>query len=383
MKTERIFRIAAATRLALACLGIGFFWIFLTTSPAEARVGGPCVNCHTMHNSQDGTSVVDADLGLQPALTSTDCVGCHSNDSETIKDLGDGTRIPIVYTTNAPSLEPGTPTSMLAGGNFHWVKTDDNKGHNVYGISGMDSLLRTAPGASTSCSPCHDTLATARSGCRGCHLPAHHADDSAVVVTGEQGAYRFLGNVMSAVFTGWPPETKGGWGLGGKGVAGIEDADWEQSVSATDHNTYSGTEVVYPKDAFSYLNHGVIGEVCTGCHGNFHHRMNTGQSANTAQAGDLSGVWIRHPSDVLIPDAGEYAAYTRYNPLAPAAKQDLTAGMKNSSTVTPGSDIVTCISCHRPHGSPYPDMLRWDYDTCDAGTANEACGCYVCHTAKD
>ena len=102
-----------------------------------------------------------------------------------------------------------------------------------------------------------------------------------------------------------------------------------------------------------------------------------------SEQGDFSGVWIRHPSDVLIPNEGEYAAYTTYNPLAPAAKQTLTAGMETSDTVTPGSDIVTCISCHRPHGSPYPDMLRWNYDTCDAGTANDECGCYVCHTAKD
>lgn len=364
--TDGRVRVSRLSRIA----GLAALLVLMTAVAAWARVGGPCVNCHTMHNSQDGTSVVDV---VQPALTTTDCVGCHSNDAETIKDLGDGTRIPIVLTTIVPNLEPGTPTSMLAGGNFHWVQTDDAKGHNVYGISPRDSLLRLAPGSSTTCSPCHDTLVTVRSGCRGCHLPAHHADDSAVVVDGEHGSYRFLGNVMSKVFG---PNVL----LGGQGVKGIEDDDWEQTVSATDHNVYSGTEIVYSKDVGAYLSNEVIGEVCTGCHGNFHHEMNSGQ---TGAAGDLSGVWIRHPSDVLIPDDGEYAAYTTYNPLAPVAKQNLTVAMANSSVVTPGEDIVTCISCHRPHGSPYPDMLRWDYDTCDAGTANDECGCYVCHTAKD
>ena len=91
----------------------------------------------------------------------------------------------------------------------------------------------------------------------------------------------------------------------------------------------------------------------------------------------------RHPSDVLIPDSGEYADYSEYNALAPVAKEEIDDGMKNSSVVTPGTDIVTCISCHRPHGSPYPDMLRWDYASCQAGAANSECGCFICHTAKD
>jgi predicted CXXCH cytochrome family protein len=115
---------------------------------------------------------------------------------------------------------------------------------------------------------------------------------------------------------------------------------------------------------------------CVGCHGNFHHQM------NDAQPGDVSGAWIRHPSDVVIPDETEYAGYTTYNPLAPVAKTDLS-GQKNSAVVVPGSDLVTCISCHRPHGSPNPDMLRWDYTTCRSEEANAACGCFVCHTAKD
>lgn len=356
--------------------------ILMTGSTTWARVGGPCVNCHTMHNSQDGASVVDDAIGIQPALINTDCVGCHSSESETIKDLGDGTRIPIVYTTNAPTLEQGSATSMLAGGNFHWVKTDDSKGHNVFGISSADSKLFAAPGDTGyagGCPKCHGSLAVAGTGCQGCHLPAHHADDSAPVVTSTAGSYRFLGNVMLNVFNGWPPERFPADLSNRAGVSGIEDPDWEQMVSSNKHNVYAGTDTLYSAST-ALLSQSTVGQMCAGCHGNFHHKMDAGQLDGTY---DLSGVWIRHPSDVLIPDEGEYAAYTEYNPLAPAAKPNLTADMKNSPTVTPGEDIVTCISCHRPHGSPYPDMLRWDYDTCQAGTDNEECGCYVCHTAKD
>jgi hypothetical protein len=198
----------------------------------------------------------------------------------------------------------------------------------------------------------------------------HHADDSIEVVGQSGGWYRFLGDLMRPQVFGL--ETS-------NGVMGIEDEDWEQNPSSSNHNGYFGTVDLYTKSHIEYLYDYSVGQFCSGCHGNFHHEMNSGQAG---AGNDVSGAWIRHPSDVLIPDAGEYAAYTAYDPLAPAAKPDL-AGMKDSSSVVPGTDIVTCISCHRPHGSPYPDMLRWDYESCSAGSASSDCGCYVCHTAKD
>jgi len=56
-----------------------------------------------------------------------------------------------------------------------------------------------------------------------------------------------------------------------------------------------------------------------------------------------------------------------------------------SDTVTPGSDCVMCLSCHRPHGSPYPDMLRWDYteQIAGGGGLTDDRGCFYCHTKKN
>jgi predicted CXXCH cytochrome family protein len=49
------------------------------------------------------------------------------------------------------------------------------------------------------------------------------------------------------------------------------------------------------------------------------------------------------------------------------------------STVAFNDDsIVTCISCHRAHGTPYYKMVRWDY----AGSAGGGF-CANCHTSKD
>ena len=365
--------VSNVARTKPTCLfGLIIFSLFFCVVTAQAMVTGDCSNCHSMHNSQDGKAVTEGTSEPYQSLTVDSCVGCHSDSSNnTIKSLGGNSRVPIVFNGNEPTYPPdGSSSSTLAGGNFYWVaQGDDSKGHNVYGISDADATLKFAPGRSTQCSPCHDTLATADSGCQGCHLPAHHADDSGVVVDAAGGSYRFLGDLMSRVF--YYPDS-------GNGVKGIEDADWEQSPSSTRHNTYAGTSSSYSMEFGNFLDTSSIGQFCSGCHGNFHHLMNS-------EPGSLDGAWIRHPSDVVLPDDpdGEYKYYTNYNPLTPVGKPDLDAGMKNSPVVVPGTDVVTCISCHRPHGSPYPDMLRWDYENCEVGVSNSECGCFVCHTQKD
>ncbi|RKY69312.1 MAG: hypothetical protein DRP97_05425, partial [Candidatus Latescibacterota bacterium] len=75
-----------------------------------------------------------------------------------------------------------------------------------------------------------------------------------------------------------------------------------------------------------------------------------------------------------------------YNPIAPVGRQNIDSISSPSSTVTVGSSgvMVMCLSCHRAHGSPYPDMLRWNYlNTCEAGQSNANCGCFICHTSKN
>jgi len=85
------------------------------------------------------------------------------------------------------------------------------------------------------------------------------------------------------------------------------------------------------------------------------------------------GAWIRYPSDAALP---ETYAYTVYEPLAPVARPDLSGYSGPSPTVTPGTDLVMCLSCHRAHGSPYASMLRWS-------GSEEDDGCKICHTTND
>ena len=102
---------------------------FVASSVANAKVTGPCANCHTMHNSQGGSPM--ATYGpdgkpwktdeTQPALLRATCLGCHGmGTGNKIENIG-GSEIPQVYHTD---------TEDLAGGNFKYIETGgDNRGH--------------------------------------------------------------------------------------------------------------------------------------------------------------------------------------------------------------------------------------------------------------
>ena len=343
---------------------------------ALARVSGVCSNCHTMHSSQSPWPSEWGTGGPYQTLLVNSCIGCHTG-------VNDGTNTtPYVFSESEPSYG----TNTLAGGNFYWVAHGcDECGHNVTDIPGVsqDSNFSQTPGfvSGKTCSSCHgggnmvlepkEYNGVYYSGCQFCHCVKHHGDDSSPVVGLDDTTvnyhyvkpkYRFL-SFDSFHITSF---TEGSYN-NFKGVAGIEDGDWEYTVSSSDHNEYCGAA---SSGDYSGASHS-ISRYCAACHWGFY--------------GDNSGHWKRHPSDYALPDSGEYANYTTYSPLAPIARVEstLTGMTVASSTVTPGEDQVSCLSCHRPHGSPYPDMLRWNYDNeCQAGSSSSDCGCFVCHTQK-
>jgi hypothetical protein len=344
----------------------------LFASSLEANVTGYCSNCHTMHNSQGGKSVAKDFDGSSFSPTDTpkknlliySCLGCHSAiNGSTSQDTV--TKAPIVFNTSEPTYNS---EKGLAGGNFFWVTTDDTKGHNILS---PDAVLTEAPGdagfSNCGTNSCHANLdrvvsgagsgLDGRQGCEKCHLnPKHHANDhdymvGGLVTSANQGWYRFLSGHMSG---------------DGYGAEGYEDGDWQKTVSSTDHNEYLGKQV---SGGYGfYLIGNTVTAYCTGCHGDFH--VNQGSQSP----------WLRHPSDAILPISGEYATMsTTYNPLVPVARSSLPS--TPSSTVTPGTDMVMCLSCHRAHASPYYKMTRWDYKSSNLSDALS--GCNVCHTSKN
>ena len=408
---------------------------FVICGAANARVKGVCQACHTMHNSQGGQPMAKVSYVSSPsaqpfwsgnaintgaANTSTpneellraDCIGCHSNTgTQTIVSYM-GNKVPIVHNTQKPAYEVPGANNALAGGNFYWTDPNsggdfaDNHGHNVFS---QDQTLSSAPGLNDGnghCPACHQSLygpimyGPVLTGCQACHYNTwHHKKKGAsggltanVNMYGQETnlsstdpTYRFLSAPITMAY---------GWGT--MFVEGIEDPNFEQSPSVTAHNVYmangasvSGAFVGAPSGVNNSANHSLSG-FCAGCHGVFHEDQK-----------DSGNVWIRHPVDVLVSslvnDGHEAESFfyngpngygaNKYDPAVPVAYDIANPYgdfVSSYSTVDATHGQVTCVSCHRTHASPYPSMLRFNYNMMIAGNGTTAGGngCFACHTEK-
>jgi len=366
-----------------------------TSGISHSEIQGVCSSCHTMHNSQNGEPMnLDNSTTPNSALTRSTCYGCHAQGgaSSTV-NLG-------------PSVVPQvmhSAASHLAGGNFGYITgmagsgASDSKGHNISDLTGVDSVFsdtfrgRTPGGIKVNG---HDngfwvSAKTLRcAGNNGCHgyrayggggvgvyygtgiKGSHHRNEGGQLdqATNPANSYRFL-----------------------MAVKGYESSDWEKNPSIMNHNEYYGQSTPIQLGCSALSCHkgpgglvqppnGTMSQFCATCHGNFHTLAN-GESDGIGST--ASSPFKRHPTDLSLPSNGEYAAYTVYNLNAPVAWT--TVPGVSSSVVTPGTDVVMCLSCHVAHASNYSDMLRWDYSTMIAGNAGAAAGkgCFTCHSTKE
>jgi predicted CXXCH cytochrome family protein len=363
---------------------------------ANAVIAGFCSDCHTMHGSIGGSPITTPSGLPLPSLLRADCVGCHAD--------GGTEKIIMLGTSPSPQVYH-TASDDLAGGNFAYIDgvkgtgASDRKGHNAYDVVTSDALLSSAPGwEHTGRYLWYPPNTIGCAGVKGCHgvrnqyvseayidpdtgelveeVPrvgldamkkTHHynVDGQIDVADTAANSYRFL--------------------LGLKGLENPDiDHPWE-NFDANSHNEYYGvsnvnfsgvcgschvngtgpTTTTYMKTP----NNSMSG-FCGTCHSKFH---STGPAGKTG--------FLRHPSDFTLPDKTEYSAYTTYDLTAPVARDSVVA--TSSSTVTPGSDIVMCLSCHVAHGSDNEGMLRFDYEDMIAGGGTNSTGCFVCHSTKD
>lgn len=364
----------------------------------NAAITGVCSDCHTMHNSQNSQPMVAGSGQPQELLLRGGCVGCHAQNS--------GQKIVTINGTQYPQVMHTDATGDLAAGNFAYITGAkgsgalDSKGHNVRDLVAKDSRLDYPPGAKDASHQAYLTSSkltcAGNIGCHGYRLPEVMDNEGIWWGTGMTAIRYTHHSNVEGLISGIPNDTYDSYRFL-DGVNGLENPDpaapW-QNLSSASHNEYLGVS-----NPGAYTSGGwgdscahchawddnirpsnrTISGFCATCHPNFH-SLSTDSSPGISS--NTTSPFLRHPTDIVIKDSDEYASYTTYDVKAPVGRQNLPAFP--SGEVTPGSDTVTCLSCHMAHASNYPAMLRWDYvNDCVAGTQNSDCGCFICHSTKD
>jgi hypothetical protein len=292
-------------------------------------VAGACVNCHTMHNSQDGatmTGTVNAQL-----LGAVGCQGCHGQTNANTGNNGMADQLGQI--PMAPQVGDASSAKQNAGGYFTLGGINATVGSNQHNVSdignGGDATIiaggNVVPGgdAATAIGLGTTGAGNANLTCSDCHSRSGHHTTVA-------NTYRLLSGDNAS--TGHV-----NYGAG--------------SFTRTD-NLYNATD---------------MNNFCALCHGDFHGTTNQVVS---------SGVWKRHPTDLRV--------QTSAGPSIVAINR---AGSNDQVVVgTDGTndDVLMCLSCHVAHGGAFPDLLAFAYNT-DTNVASKtggtaSTGCETCHS---
>lgn len=369
------------------------FCVFLTCGVAGAVAQGACSNCHTMHNMQNGQVVAAG--GPYGVLLKGSCYGCHSQGLTTGQNIVNNT--PQVAHTNATDL---------AGGNFAYiigskgvdaadsvaVANPDTVGHNVSELGNQEGYAAMFPPPGDEYAQGITAANFTCGGVYGCHGDRTAADSYAAV----KGSHHVNDTVLK--FGASLDETAQGGTTALsyrflKGVKGAEASNW-QNTDANNHNEYKGATDGVEAGSATTPGGGTISGLCAECHGNFHGPRAVGSDITNNAAGSP---WLRHPTDIILPNSSEYQYYNGgagggaaapYSVNAPVARANTINNANYPSpknTATPGTDdaIVMCLSCHMVHGSANADILRWNYEDISAGTGADTTRCFICHTTKD
>ena len=327
----------------------------LSTAALAFHNGGVahCDGCHTMHNSENGQSIIEGGvvgvtgdfltMGSDPSST---CLNCHAGSGSYHVFSQDG-------------------SNMTPGGDFYWLtKTFSypvrgntvtrhgyNFGHTIiaadFGFLTPDPDLSQAPGG---------TFPSADLACSSCHDPHGVKANKTAPISGSGsygnspapgtvlGNYRLLGDV--------------GYGPANDVVTFINPPPIATTTRIAPQPETDSNHTDYGKG---------MSEWCANCHGAFLASGGAGQHKHPA--GNNSGL----SADGIFSNYNRYVATgdlsgseaTSYLALVPFERQisDPTQLDPNSTQGPDGTSNVMCLSCHRAHISAFPNAGRWDFET--------------------
>ena len=274
-----------------------------------------CAGCHTMHNSDNGVAI-DADGAnaylLRDETASDVCLSCHQT--------GHG------YVWGDPLLPP----TEKGGGNFAWSNVANlNDGRNgnlpanfIPGYKGSHNIITQSHNSTAdpvlTHSPGGNYPSSAMS-CTSCHDPHGNTNFRLLYGAGHVQAGNFN-------FTNAAPDAEG-----------ISDTGTEAQSS---HTAYRGGMSAW----------------CANCHGDYHNAgANFVHKSGMAMGSDVAQIYNLYngTGDQL----GGVEA-TAYLPAVAFEDPDMTTTSTNGPVA---NSQVSCISCHRAHGTSSPNMGRWDF----------------------
>lgn len=382
-----------------------------------AKVTGPCVNCHTMHNSQAlATMAVNTVYGdgAYGALTKDTCLGCHTTTTADPLD-GNYPRVSLNVAVS-PTSPIGATAPYCAGGFF--TNSGGNHNDNSHtlnstaipaGYSGTwyTGTTSVAPYAGLQCagsSGCHgnEGYIDPNDAIKGGHhqtldLPGQNfypGGNSGYRMTHVYGVTANNGSTMGGGYNNSTPTFPYPLAFNPNGAEDYEvqlcrDIAAVAISSDSSYNIYSATNITAPGSPGAPIapTAPTVSAFCAKCHSNFHWIT---KSAATG------GAWIRHPTDVALNiNKADFAPiYSNwdykdrfYNPPAfnlttpPVPGAAWAPGF--GPVIPTGTDLYcSCLSCHRAHGTPYADILRFDYAAQTAGQTTLDYGCVGCHAKK-
>lgn len=334
----------------LLTLNIILFTVFVFACPTLANVAGQCSNCHTMHYSQNGTSDSYGDDGPYAILLINDCVGCHTTPTAAPTDPY-ANATPYVKSTTATGLND---SRCLAGGFFpHDTMGTGNNDDNHHGMRNTNDPAGMAVGAFYT----QGTTGLGCAGINGCHGNETDLSDMEAI----RGGHHKTSLTYRMLYVDTDP------------VEGDGADDYEKAIIAntllvpaygTNANAYCAGEAT--------TDFATISALCAKCHGDFHGAGTTNSASE----------WIRHPTENVI-DTTWAIGKASYTPTGVDVKEN-PPGYDNA-TYDVNEKRVTCLSCHRAHGTQTADLLRWAYTTQLAGQpagSQTVYGCLGCHDAQ-